>query len=96
MVNILTTVFKSETTESFLVMWELLNAYRGLLKIRDISSALLDGWQMKRVQTGMEQRKYLERTHFAESYHVSSTFSNPKTPIETKFSMILIRKDLPV
>ena len=27
---------------------------------------------------------------------VSSTFSNPKTPIETKFSMILIRKDLPV
>ena len=54
MVNILTTVFKSETTENFLVMWELLNAYRGLLKIRDISSALLDGWQMKRVQTGME------------------------------------------
>ena len=54
MVNILTTVFKSETTERFVVMRELLNAYRGLLKIRDISSALLHGWQMKRVQTGME------------------------------------------
>ena len=85
MVKILTIDVKSETSESFVVMWELLNECLQKLTKNKNYKFNPTGWMADENGAnwnGME--KVLERTHFTESYHVNSTFYKLETPIETK------------